>query len=179
MRIAVSGAHATGKSTLLGALAATLPNHRISDELYFDLLGAGEVFPNHPGADEYEFLLDRSIEQLLAPLGPNALFDRAPVDYFAYQLAVAGAARTDGSQWHRMIAALTSLDLLVFLPIQDPDPFFCPPSEQPRLRSRVDALLHDILLGSAGAMPVPVLEVTGSVEDRLAQVLARIGRSKA
>jgi hypothetical protein len=176
MKIAVSGAHATGKSTLVAALATALPDYQVFEELYYELLATGVVGADPPQAEDFQLLLDRSLAQLLASSGPNVLFDRCPLDYLACLIAVAGAPTHRDLEWERVATALARLDLLVFVPIEQPDPIGCPTTGRPRLRLRVHRLLEDIL-GAPGVVPVPVLPVTGSVEDRVAQVRTRIGTS--
>lgn len=68
--------------------------------------------------------------------------------------------------------AITQLDLLVFIPIGEPDLIKCPEWEHPELRSRVDEELHDIILGDVWDFNLEVLEVSGSLSERLHQVLA-------
>jgi len=173
MRIAVSGAHATGKSTLVAALAAALRDYEVVDELYYDLLATGEIFADPPGAEDFQLLLDRSLAQLPTRSGPKVLFDRCPLDYLAYLIALAGAPRHRDLEWERVATSLAGLDLLVFVAIEHPDPIGCPATEQPRLRVRVDRILKEIV-AAPGVIPVSVLPVAGSVERRVAQVRARI-----
>jgi predicted ATPase len=84
MRIAVSGAHGTGKSTLIAELARRLDGYQVVDELYYTLLDEGHVFAERPSAEDFELLLERSLAVVSDSTGPNILFDRCPADYLAY-----------------------------------------------------------------------------------------------
>ena len=95
MGIAVSGAHATGKSTLIAELSRTLRNHR--------------------------------------------------------------------------------LDLVVLVPIEQPDRIRPARDESVRFRRRVDAALRSILVDDALGLGISVLEVTGSPRARARQVLVHLG----
>src|SRR5262245_61056219 len=60
VRIAVSGAHGTGKSTLIADLARNLPGYAVAEESYYALLAEGHVFPALPSREDYELMLERS-----------------------------------------------------------------------------------------------------------------------
>jgi len=44
MRIAVGGAHASGKSTLIAELSRTLPSHKVVEEPYYLFVAEGHNF---------------------------------------------------------------------------------------------------------------------------------------
>ena len=52
--IAICGAHATGKSTLVDALASALPGYRVVEEPYHALIDDGYVFGDPPGVEDFE-----------------------------------------------------------------------------------------------------------------------------
>ena len=80
MRIAVSGSHATGKSTLIAELAQQLNDFEVLDEPYYVLEEEGHLFEHPPGADDFEVLFRRSVEMLRASESSRILFDRSPAD---------------------------------------------------------------------------------------------------
>ena len=172
MRIAVSGTHLTGKSTLVEALADALPNHEIVDEPYHLLEEDGHEFAHPPSLEDFELQLERSIENIeQAPA--DALFDRSPVDFIAYSLTHPEADAFDTSAWlSRVQAALDELDLIVFVPIEDPDRIAVASEED--ARTEVDALLKDILLEGRHSLEVEVMEVSGTLSARVKQVLTHL-----
>jgi hypothetical protein len=67
----------------------------------------------------------------------------------------------------RVEAAVAELDLVVWVPIERNDPVGCPEEELPELKEAVNTLLNEMITD----FNVPVLEVTGSVAQRVQQVL--------
>ena len=88
MRVAISGAHATGKSTLAADLARQLPRHLVVDELYHTMVAEGYDFPAEPTAEDFEAMLQRSSASLHDMQSRDVIFDRCPVDYLAYLAAL-------------------------------------------------------------------------------------------
>jgi hypothetical protein len=174
MRVGISGTHGTGKTTLVQALAARLPGHVTADEPYHRLEEQGYEFGWPPSAEDYLALLACSVRSLLTPR-PDVIFDRTPLDYLAYLAAtgteVAGlaAAATVGP-------ALARLDLLVLTPMTAQTERVLPPADLPGLRSRMnDALLELVYDDPLEAWTdVPVLELTGPLDRRVATVLAAL-----
>jgi hypothetical protein len=73
----------------------------------------------------------------------------------------------------RIREQVATLDLIVFVSIEEPDRVDVPRSQR-SLRAEVDAVLSDIVLGDAYDLGVDVIEVAGSLDARLRQVLARV-----
>src|SRR5690349_17181410 len=86
MRLAISGAHSTGKTTLVQELARALPRARVTEESYVTLLGEGVEFGAIPDASDYERLCEHACALYEAPSDGVVLFDRTPADYLAYLL---------------------------------------------------------------------------------------------
>ena len=176
MRIAVSGTHATGKSTLVDELARRLDGFVAMPELYYQLEDEGHLFADPPTLDDLDLLFERSIEALTACRAPRALFDRSPLDYLAYLSAVAPETdlRARVAAAHAVVA---SIDLVVFVPIEKPDRLDV--AEAPRLRRRVDRVLREMLVEQSWGFDVRVVEVRGSVEERATQVLLHVLQDEA
>lgn len=177
LKIAICGAHATGKSTLVEALASALPGHHVVEEPYHAMIDDGYVFGDPPGVEDFEAQMERSLSMMEAA-GEDIIFDRAPADFLGY-LAV--AQRRDGGDavvryWNDVAAAMKELDLIVYVPIERPDRIHVPASEYPRLRSRVDDELRRLLVDDELGVAEKVLEVRGSVGDRANQVLEELAR---
>lgn len=170
MRIAVAGSHATGKSTLVAALANRWPAHIGVEEAYRDADSASAEL----SVDFFEEQLIRCLELMRQPGLSDAIFDRTPLDYLAYLRVI--APTWDPSAYVPQVRdALDSLALVVFVPIESPDIIPVSADERPRLRKQVDQLLRKVLLEDAWGFGLEPCEVTGSVEERLAQVAACCG----
>ena len=159
MRIAVSGSHATGKSTLIAELGRLLPSHEPVDEPYHTLLERGHPFAAEPSREDFEAQLEASIGLVTRHAGPDVLFERCPVDFLAYLRSLPGADG-DVRGWIEASApALASLDRIVFVPVERPDRVHVDPSEGRWLRRRVDALLREILVEDGWGLGLGSTEV--------------------
>lgn len=174
MRIAISGTHFSGKSTLVEALSEALPQYMTVDEPYQLLQEEGYEFAELPSIEDFELQLERSIESL-DEKAPNIIFDRCPADILGYLLSHTDVEAFDLEEWlPRVQTATRKLNLLVFLPIEEPDRIVLPLSEDAAYRQRVDEKLKEIILERSFDLEVDVLEVTGSPKTRVERVLARI-----
>ena len=175
MRIAISGAHATGKSTLVAELAQCLPSYETVEEPYYALLAEGHVFADRPGVEDFAVLLERSLATLCRSVGPDILFDRCPADYLAYLAALHRRASGSAAEWVAVARdAMARLDLVVFVPVEQPDRVQPSFAEGLGLRKRVDALLRDMLLEDGWGLGVPAMAVAGAPSTRAHQVLRRL-----
>lgn len=178
MRIAISGTHCSGKTSLVEVLSRALPRYEIVDEPYVLLEEEGHEFAEVPCFEDFERQLDRSIENLL-DCAADTIFDRCPADFVAY-LAAGHRDEFDVSDWlPRVREAMRRIDLLVFVPLEDPDRIRVPESESPGLRRRMHEELSEILLQDRWGLAGEVLEVTGALRERVDQVLLRIDRARA
>lgn len=172
MRIAISGTHRVGKTTLAEALAGALPGHVLVPEPYWLLEDDGHEFEEMPSLEDFELQLERSLTSLEAGAA-QVIFDRCPLDLVAYlQTHRERAAFDIDARLARIRAAMASLDLVVVVPIEAPDRVPVDRSEA-RLRSRVDDALRDLVLDDALDVGVRSIEVRGPVDARLRQVLAQ------
>jgi predicted ATPase len=178
MRIAVSGAHRTGKTTLIVGLARALPTYAVADEPYHLLEEEGHVFPEMPSLEDFELQLERSIDCVLAS-AENQLFDRCPADILAY---LASHRDADGFDVEpclpRLWSAMQLLDQIVFVPIEAPDRVILSGGEDGALRRRVDEELRTIVLEDRWGFGVEAMEVRGPAHERVHQVLAHVGRGR-
>jgi predicted ATPase len=164
MRVAFSGTHRVGKTTLLEAVSERLPGYATYDEPY--RLLEDEGYELSPTVEDFERQLRRSLE-LLDDGRPDLLFDRCPIDFLAY---LAALGEDIGDRIDDVRDAVSSLDLIVFVPIDEPDRIAVPADER-TLRREVDELLQELLLDDPHALGIPVLEIRGSVAVRVSQVL--------
>jgi predicted ATPase len=172
MRIAISGTHHSGKSTLVEELSAVLSGYLTMDEPYYLLVEEGHEFAEMPSVEDFELQLERSIE-CLSGNEPDVIFDRCPVDMLGYLLVLAEDFHLE--KWlPRVQAAIDTLDLIGFLPIEDRDRVTLPPSEDPGFRLDVDQKLKEILLDDSLDLGMEVIEVTGPLHERVRQVLRHL-----
>ena len=149
MRIAVSGTHFSGKSTLIASLLEQLPNYTAVEEPYLLLEEEGYEFSDPPSLEDFEQQLKCSI-RVIRESHDNTIFDRCPLDCLAYALAIAEISSlreaVDMESWVQwMEDAIQRLDLIVFVPIEKPDRILSPASEDLKLRKSVDEKLQEML----------------------------------
>lgn len=172
MRVAFSGSHRVGKTTLIEEVARQLPAYAIIDEPYRVLEEAGYEASDPPSVEDFEQQLRTSVE-LVGTSPANALFDRCPLDIVAYLEAIGGDVEVD-----EIRDAMTALDLIVVVPIEVPDRIAVADHEDARLRRRVDERLQRLTLDDPHGFEIPTLEVRGSVDARAAQVLEAVRRNR-
>ncbi|GAA2631463.1 ATP/GTP-binding protein [Paractinoplanes durhamensis] len=175
MRVAVSGTHGIGKTTLVEALCARLPGHVMVDEPYYLLEEEGYEFGLPPSPEDYRAMLACSVRSLRVPATSGVVFDRTPLDYLAY-LAAGGADPAEQADAAALRLAFATLDLLVVVVITPETERLLPAPELPGLRSRMnDALLELVYDDPLDAWPdTPVLELSGPLDDRPAAILAAL-----
>lgn len=125
MRIAVSGTHFMGKSTLIDDFIKKHPLYKSKVEPYYQLLDEKMVVPSlEPDLDSILEQLDYSIDQLHdCRSEENIIFDRCPVDFIAYAICALEHDDVDihetelAERFSDVKKALNNLDLIVFLPM--------------------------------------------------------------
>lgn len=182
MRIAVTGTHGSGKTTLVEDFVRAHADYESVPEPYWLLAQNGMAFADGPTVSDLEEQLKQSCRLILEEAqGPKVIFDRSPLDFLAY-LDVVSAGEgfewlPDGRLLSRIGKALASLDLIVFVPLVRPDEI-ADAIEFPQLRAQVDrrlkAMLRDDDLGLLERGP-RVVRVSGSREERVARVAAEVG----
>lgn len=177
MRIAISGSHRTGKSTLLARLGEALPDHATVDEPYHLLQEEGYEFNDPPSLEDFEVQLLRSMEEL-DDVRENIIFDRCPFDFLAYIAALEEGERFELDDWLPQVRkAVQTLDLIVFLPIEEDDRMALLDDEEEdpdKLRVEVDGKLWELFLEDPYRFRVEYLEVEGPIDSRVEAVLERI-----
>jgi len=175
MRIAISGSHLVGKTTLAEALADALQGYELVPEPYFLLEEDGYAFAEMPSIEDFEAQLERSL-QSVEESDTNVILDRCALDMLGYLVTHqdAGAFRLEA--WmSRVRDSVARLDLIVFVPIEETDRLVVPRS-QIKLRSDVDTVLRDLIVDDAHRLEMDVIMVAGTPAARLRQVLAHLGR---
>jgi nicotinamide riboside kinase len=169
VRVAFSGAHRTGKSTLVAALAERLPAYKAFDEPYRVLEEAGHEFSDPPSVEDYEQQLRTSLE-LVSAAPADALLDRCPLDLIAYLQVIADDFEID--DWLDDVRdAIARIDLIVVVPIETPDRIAVADHEDRRLRRRVNERLQRLVMDDPFGFEAQTLEVSGSLDERIRQVI--------
>jgi predicted ATPase len=176
VRIAFSGSHRVGKTTLVERIADALPRYTTVDEPYYLMEADGHELAEQPSLDDFEAQLERSLEALDEGQR-DVLFDRCPADILAYLLVHDDAAQFDLDDWlERAREAMQTLDLVVFVPIEDTDRIALASHDDVEHRSAVHDKLHDLLTSDTLGFDIEVLTVTGDLRARIDQVMAWIRR---
>ena len=165
MRIAISGTHCAGKSTLIDEFLLAHPDYVHEPEPYTVLVeDLGEEFAAEPCVEDFLRQLDFNIDRLAThAVGEKVIYERCPIDFLAYIEVL--EPKSIAPLLGPISTALRNLDLLVFVPIE---PAVCPDPEYPKLRKAVDRQLNAILLDDDfGIINLPVVEATGSTVQRL------------
>ncbi|HEX5502087.1 MAG TPA: AAA family ATPase [Thermomicrobiales bacterium] len=176
MRIGVSGPHGTGKTTLVEELCERLTGHLPVDEPYILLEEEGYAFAHPPSVEDYWEQVRRCLRSLCSP-APRVVFDRTPLDFLAY-LAALGVAVGATDDLPALRSALASLDLLVIVPIGQETERVLPRAELPRLRAAMNDALLDLVYDDPldVCRGVPIIELRGPLQGRVAAVLAALPR---
>jgi hypothetical protein len=169
MRIAVSGTHGVGKSTLIGEFVSQHCEFTHEPEPYTVLVeDFGEEFSDEPNVEDFRHQLEFNIERLRqhAP-GEKVIYERCPIDFLAYIDALEPGSVE--ALLGRVAQAMRHLDLIVYLPL-DKDQTL--ESEYPKLQRAVDRRLNTMLLDDElGIISTRVVEATGSTAQRLRVVV--------
>ena len=161
MKIAVSGTHGVGKSTLIDEFLRLHPEFEYEPEPYEVLVEEyGEEFSEDPTVEDFLRQLEFNIERLgQHAASENVIYERCPFDFVAYLNAL--AANVPEALLKRTSEAMQQLDLIVYLPLDHEGG-----GEFPKLRRAMDHQLSEILTSTN----VTVVEPTGSTPQRLRAV---------
>jgi len=174
MKIAISGAHHTGKTTLGNRLSTLLTGYSFLEEPYYQLLEDGYEFCAKPSMEDYEAQLELSIQQLIDS-DEKTIFDRCPLDFLAYIKIHKNSGFFKMGDWKEKIDdALNQLDIVVFVPVENPDLIPCPFSEYPELRDEVDTEIQDLIYDLESQFSFKAIEVSGNLNSRLNQILESV-----
>lgn len=190
-RVAISGSHSVGKSTLIAAFLSAHPNYLHEPEA-FETLGDDIDLTDSgiPTSEGLRALLAYTVSAVESHGSyDSVIFERSPVDYLAYA-AAAGRAWTAGEVEEFMVASvpivrasIRHLDLIAYLPIPS-DPLIRRGGEHPKFRRGVDTWLKRMLLDDERELfdgdPRPfVVELPATLDDQLRRLdeLTSCGRS--
>lgn len=174
MRIAVSGTHCSGKSTLIDDFLAAHRDYLHEPEPYEWLDDVAE----EPTEDDFYRQLELSVDRLRNyGGGSRVIAERSPLDFLAYLLALTDLGRSGrdcertASAAELAAAGIANLDLLVVLPLNERDGLAAPESEDLELREAMNDRLLDLITTdpySLFASGHPrIVEVYGRRHERL------------
>ncbi|WP_108817472.1 AAA family ATPase [Pseudovibrio sp. Alg231-02] len=174
MRIAITGTHGSGKTTLIEDFVDQHLTYEATQEPYWDLAEQGIALSDEPSIASFTEQLSHSLKTILTSgAEQNIIFDRCPLDFMAYLEVL---SEQDGDEWEpsgqllrQIEQAFSTLDLIIFLPLISPDEITTT-IEYPKLRKQTDTRLKQILrddtLGLLDVLPETV-ELRGSKYDRV------------
>lgn len=169
MRIAVSGTHCSGKSTLIEEFLQAHPDFAHEPEPYTVLSeDFGEEFSAEPCVEDFYRQLEFNLQRLQEHArGERVIYERCPIDFLAYIDVLDSQAAE--SSLGLISDAIQNLDLIVYLPLDDT--IDVSEDEYPKLRKAVDrrlsAILNDDDFGIFNSSEVVIVEATGSITQRL------------
>lgn len=183
MRIAVSGTHCSGKTTLVEDFLQVHPDYTHEPEPYEWLAEVrGEAFAAELNAADVWRQMEVSVERLSAyGPGSNVIAERSPIDFLAYLEALRTLGREDTSEMLDAAREIVSrgmdhVDLLVILPLSDD--IEAPEDEDPKLRSAMNRSLLEIVEDEIDdlAPSLECIEVAGTRGERLAALESAVRR---
>jgi hypothetical protein len=178
MRIAVSGTHCSGKTTLIEEFLRAHPEFGHEPEAYTVMVDDfGEEFSSEPGADDFYRQLEFDVYRLSGrPPDVSVIIERSPIDYLAYLLALKDLKRDKVDDVVEIALplvreAIQNLDLIVFLPLDAAHAIELRDDEDPKLRRATDrrlaAIFGDDEYDFFNAGDLAIVEVRGSTAQRL------------
>ncbi|MDF2992894.1 MAG: hypothetical protein K0S37_3408 [Microbacterium sp.] len=178
MRIAVAGTHGSGKSTLINDFLDDQPGFTALAEPY-EFLDEMTISSDATGFRQQLTMSARLLGEL--PDGTDVIVERSPLDFVAYLLALdeLGRTRLSAETLTSVIAvaerALSAIDVLVVLPLEQRPGLEAAADEDVQLREAMDRQLVELV--DEYATDQVVIELTGSQEERrrtLTQEIARL-----
>lgn len=189
MRLAISGTHSMGKTTLLEDCSRAFPDYATESEAYRTLRGFNPALHIGLGREADKHAMWILQGELMGKLlrhrkGDKVFFDRGPVDMLAYSLYAREERQTDLDEGFlqslREIACIYCrefLDAILFVPMRDDYAIqFESDGVRPTddgYRERVDA--HFKCVYRALNLGIPIIEIQGSRSVRILTIANYIG----
>ena len=160
MRIAVSGTHGVGKSTLIDEFLRRHPEFTHEPEPYTLMMeDLGEEFSAEPCVEDFRRQLEFNIDRLNQhPPGENVIYERCPVDFLAYIYTLDRQSAETVAE--SVAEAMQHFDLIVYLPLDTTNAA----DEYPKLQRAMDRRLSTILQEETNTT---VVEAVGPTDQRL------------
>jgi hypothetical protein len=165
MRIAISGTHGVGKSTLIDEFMRQHTEFVHEPEPYTVMVeDLGEEFSAEPCVEDFRRQLEFNIERLSqhAP-GENVIYERCPVDFLAYIHAL--DPQTAEALVEPVEEAMQYLDLIMYLPLDGTGEEF--PKLQRAVDRRLSSIFRDDEFGIMSSTNAIIVEAEGTTDHRL------------
>ncbi|MCF6807157.1 ATP-binding protein [Thiotrichales bacterium 19S9-12] len=181
MRIAVSGTHFMGKTTLIDDFIHKYPDYIFDEEPYYQLIEEEDVDTSVGlSFDQALAQLQFSIEQLDTREEENIIFDRCPVDFIAYAMC---ALKHDGIDieeteisdlFEEIRESLATLDLIFFIPMTNEHQIEYT-EENPEYREAIDYYFKQIYRDDQYHLfpnynQPKIIEIYGSQVERMRKI---------
>ncbi len=168
MRVAISGTHGVGKSTLIDEFLRRHPEFVHEPEPYTVMVeDLGEEFSAEPCVEDFRRQLEFNIHRLSQHAADdNVIYERCPVDFVAYIHAL-DAQSTEVLLESMIPEAMRQLDLIVYIPLgatSGADEF---PKLQRAVDRRLSAIFRDDEFGIMSSTNASVVEAEGPTDQRL------------
>lgn len=176
MRVAISGTHGSGKSTLISDFAMSHREWSVLPDPY-EYIDASE---EAAGAAAFGKQLAVTARWLARRAAEPQIAERSPLDFLAYLHALDALRRpgdaADLFELNFWVAsrAMKNIDLLVLLPLHAGDGIEISPDEDLELREAMNDSLLELADDPDLVGAVPVVEILGSRERRLVQLESAI-----
>jgi len=179
VRIAISGTHCSGKTTLAEDFIAAHSKYVHEPEPYEWLADVyGEAASDEPTAEDFWRQLELCVERLCTyGSGASVVAERSPLDFLAYLLALSDLGRRGpdrqmlASAVELAAAGIAHIDLQVVLPLNDRDGIRAPESEDLDLRAAMNDRLLDLMTTDEYALfgdgAPRVVEIHGNRQQRM------------
>ncbi len=182
MRVAISGSHSTGKTTLIAAFLRRHPDYAHEPEAFETLADDVELTESAgPTPESLRSLLEYTVSAVHGHgARQRVIFERSPVDYLAYAAASRGAWQPREVQDFLarftpiVRASVRQLDVIAYLPVSTVGPVRRR-GENRRFRRRVavsleHALLDDVYGLFGEGRPPQVVSLPSVPEKQLAEL---------
>jgi hypothetical protein len=165
MRVAVSGTHGVGKTTLIEEFLSRHPEFSHEPEPYTVMVeDLGEEFSAEPCVEDFRRQLEFNIERLNQHArGENVIYERCPVDFFAYIHAL--DQKSAQVLFEPVSEAMQHLDLILYLPCEETSEEF--PKLQRAVDRRLSSIFRDDEFGIMSSANTTVIEAVGPPAHRL------------
>jgi predicted ATPase len=167
MRVAISGTHGVGKSTLIDEFLRRHPEFVHEPEPYTVMVeDLGEEFSAKPCVEDFRRQLEFNIDRLSQHAADdNVIYERCPVDFVAYIHAL--DAQSAEVLLESIPEAMRQLDLIIYIPLDatsGEDEF---PKLQRAVDRRLSAIFRDDEFGIMSSTNARVVEAEGPTDQRL------------
>jgi len=164
MRIVLSGSHAVGKTSLLNLL--DIPGHKKIPEMPRQVIYEWQQLPHEMTPERFlEFQLELSKRQAVAERGGNFVADRGLYDFMAYVRDLSDENIVQETNEH-ILQLIDGYDYIFYIPIEFQLAIDDVRKNSAEYQKEIDRRLLQIYQD----LNVPYITISGSIEDRLAQI---------